>query len=58
MFSHLPAASRFGKSCAYVLLLLMPGSFFVLPVLWFARFFRQALVARCAARPQANAARA
>ena len=58
MWNRLSAAPSFGKWCAYVALLLMPGSFFVLPVLWAARMFRPTLAAKFAARPRVSAARA
>jgi len=58
MWNHLSTAPRAAKWCAYVALLLMPGSFIVLPVLWGARMIRQSLAARSAAQPRVSAARA
>jgi len=41
MFRHLIASSprELGKWCAYALMLLAPGSFIVLPVLWLVTLF-------------------
>ena len=58
MWKRLPAAPRYGKWCAYLALLLMPGSFFVLRALWSAQKIRHLLVARSAVRPRVSAARA
>ena len=58
MWNRLSTAPRAAKWCAYVALLLMPGSFFVLPVVWAARTFKPALAARFAGRPRVSAARA
>ena len=34
---RLPASHELGKWCAYILVLLAPGSFVVLPMLWIFR---------------------
>jgi hypothetical protein len=41
-----------------LLLLLMPGSFFALPVLWLMRTFMRTGAARAVVQPPASAARA
>ena len=58
MFSRLSAAPAAGKWCAYLLLLLVPGSFFVLPAVWLVRFVRRPLPATGAGQPTVSAARA
>jgi hypothetical protein len=39
-----PSTARLGKWCACVLLLLAPGSFVILPIVWLARRWRLASV--------------
>ena len=58
MWNRLTAARPAGKWCAYLVLLLMPGSFFVLPAWWCVRMVRQLVAARYAGPRPASAARA
>ena len=58
MWNRLIAFVNSHKWCAGVLLLLMPGSFFALPVWWLMRTFRRAGAARGVVQPPASAAHA
>ncbi len=39
-FTELPSSAELGKWCACALLLLVPGSFIALPVIWIVRRWR------------------